>query len=1000
MKKYILSILCVIIACVFVSGCSKKTRQSEENVAGYADKYIDLHLHLDGAITPDIAKKLAAVQNIELPTEDDKELEKLLTVPEDCTDLNEFLECFALPDSLMMTREGLSEAVYLVAENIKSQGVIYAEIRFAPQLHTEQGMTQEEAVLAALEGLKRTDLKVNLILCCMRGDGNEEANYETVELAKKYLVEDGGVTGIDIAGAEAIYPTSNYSELFAKAKEYGIPFTIHAGEADGAESVRCAIEYGAVRIGHGVRINEDENVVELVKNKGIYLEMCPTSNRQTHAVEDMSDYPLMDYLNDGIKVTLNTDDMAIEGTTIAEEFRYMEKNFGLTPEQEKLMLANSIDAAFTSESVKKELRKELEINSDTLSEDLGLNGETKEASQYTIDLNNEVYALLDFDDKDEFENATRGLITAPQTLDIIDENGKVIWSQTAYSFVESDSPDTANPSLWRNTQLNHIYGLFEVVDGIYQVRGYDMANITFIKGETGWIVVDPLMSVECSRAAFELVTEELGEYPVKAVIYSHSHIDHYGGVKGVISEDEVLAGNVEVIAPDGFEEHAVSENVYAGIAMGRRASYQYGTILEPGEQGSLCIGIGMGQSKGKVSYISPTLNITQTGEKHTIDGVEIEFQLTPGTEAPAEMNMWIADKKALWMAENCTGTLHNLYTLRGAQVRDGNAWAEYLMESLDLYGNEAEVVFQSHNWPHWGNDTIKEYITNTAAVYKYINDQTLLYINKGYTETEIANMIKLPEELEKVWYTRQYYGTVAHNSKAVYEKYMGWYDANPVHLAELEPSESAKKYVEYFGDINEVLKKAKVDFDNGEYQWVAEITNLLVYADPTNTDARYLCADALEQLGYQAESGPWRNAYFSAAQELRNGTNMDPDTRGSSSGDTISHMTPEMILEYMGILVDTMKVQDLSFTANIVLPDENYVLIVKNGVVMYQKNASSEEADVTWTTNKMGLLAIISKNEDEISKLIVQEGDESYLKKLSDSIETISDYNYFNIVEP
>lgn len=632
--------------------------------------------------------------------------------------------------------------------------------------------------------------------------------------------------------------------------------------------------------------------------------------------------------------------------------------------------------------------------------DLGLNGEAKEASQYTIDRNNEVYALLDFDDKDEFENATRGLITAPETLDIKDENGKVVWSQTAYSFIDTDSPDTANPSLWRNTQLNHIYGLFKVVDGIYQVRGYDMSNITFIKGKTGWIVVDPLMSVECSKAAYKLVTEELGEYPIKAVIYSHSHIDHYGGVKGVVSEEAVLAGDVEVIAPDGFEEHAVSENVYAGTAMGRRASYQYGTILEPGEKGSLCIGIGMGQSKGKASYISPTINITQTGEKHTIDGVEMEFQLTPGTEAPAEMNMWIADKKALWMAENCVGTLHNLYTLRGAQVRDGNAWAEYLMESLDLYGDKAKVVYQSHNWPHWENDTIKEYITNTAAVYKYINDQTLLYINEGYTETEIANMITLPDELEKVWYTRQYYGTVAHNSKAVYEKYMGWYDANPVHLDELEPSESAKKYVEYFGDVNEVLRKAKADFAKGEYQWVAEITNLLVYADPTNTDARYLCADALEQLGYQAESGPWRNAYLSAAQELRNGTNTNPETRASSVGETISHMTPEMILEYMGILIDTMKVKDLSFTANIVLPDENYVLVVKNGVVMYRKNTSLEDADVTWTTNEKGLLAIISKNEEQISDLIVQEGDEKYLKKLTDAIETISDYKYFNIVEP
>lgn len=361
MNNHLLFILCTITAAVFVSGCSKKIMQSKKNVATYADKYIDLHLHLDGAITPDIAKKLAAVQKIELPAEDDEQLEKLLTVPEDCTSLNDFLKCFALPDSLMMTKEGMSEAVYLVAENIKSQGVIYAEIRFAPQLHTEQGMTQEEAVLAALEGLKRTDLKANLILCCMRGDGNEAANYETVELAKKYLVEDGGVTGIDLAGAEAIYPTSDYSELFAKAKAHGIPFTIHAGEADGAESVRCAIEYGAVRIGHGVRINEDKSVEELVKNKGIYLEMCPTSNRQTHAVEDMSDYPLIDYLNQGIKVTLNTDDMAIEGTTLAEEYRYMERMFGLTPEQEKIMLANAIDAAFTSENVKNELRKELGI---------------------------------------------------------------------------------------------------------------------------------------------------------------------------------------------------------------------------------------------------------------------------------------------------------------------------------------------------------------------------------------------------------------------------------------------------------------------------------------------------------------------------------------------------------------------------------------------------------------------------------------------------------------
>ena len=323
------------------------------------DKYIDLHLHLDGAITSDIAKKLAALQNIKLPAENDEQLKKLLTVPDTCTSLNDFLKCFALPDALMMTQEGISEAVYLVAENIRQQGVIYAEIRFAPQNHTEKGMSQEEAVQAALEGLKRTELKANIILCCMRGEGNEAANYETLELTKKYLVEDGGVTGMDLAGAEALYPTSKYAALFDKAREYGIPFTIHAGEAAGAESVRCAIEYGAERIGHGVRIREDDSVCELVKNKGIFLEMCPTSNRQTHAVENMKDYPFIKYLNEGIKVTLNTDDMAIEGITLAEEFRYIENEFGLTSEQKKIILNNAVDAAFTSAAVKEELKKEL-----------------------------------------------------------------------------------------------------------------------------------------------------------------------------------------------------------------------------------------------------------------------------------------------------------------------------------------------------------------------------------------------------------------------------------------------------------------------------------------------------------------------------------------------------------------------------------------------------------------------------------------------------------------
>lgn len=367
MKHRISAILLIIVIFAMTfSGCTQSENKNEEtpkeaNQMSYADKYIDLHIHLDGAITLDIAKKLAALQNIELPSTDNAELEKLLTVPEDCKNLNDFLTCFALPCSLMQTYEGLSEAAYLVAEDMRAQGVIYGEIRYAPQLHTENGMTQEDAIKAVLEGVSKSGLKANIILCCMRGEGNEEANLETVELAKKYLVEDGGVVAIDIAGAEALYPTANYKDLFARAKEYGIPFTIHAGEADGAESVRLAIEYGAKRIGHGVRSYEDEAVLKLIRDNGIFLEMCPTSNRQTVAVEDMSKYPFMNYLNQGIRVTLNTDDPAIEGTDLGKEFRYMEKTFGMTAEQEKIILANSVDAAFTTDSVKAQLREQLGI---------------------------------------------------------------------------------------------------------------------------------------------------------------------------------------------------------------------------------------------------------------------------------------------------------------------------------------------------------------------------------------------------------------------------------------------------------------------------------------------------------------------------------------------------------------------------------------------------------------------------------------------------------------
>ena len=647
--------------------------------------------------------------------------------------------------------------------------------------------------------------------------------------------------------------------------------------------------------------------------------------------------------------------------------------------------------------------------------ELGLNAEEKSASSYTTQINSAVYSLLDFADTSEYENAVRGLIDAPEKLELTDANGDIVWSQAAYSFLHDyeKAPDTVNPSLWENTRNNHAYGLFEVCEGIYQVRGYDMANLTVIKGETGWIVFDATMCVETAQAAMALIEKNLGSYPVKAVIISHPHADHFGGILGVMAaedaadaslslEEQLASGKIPVIVPEGFAEHAIAENVYAGKAMTRRANYQYGVLLTPGVTGKMAQGIGMGQSTGTVSYLAPTYEISKTGEKLVIDGVEMEFQMTPGTEAPAEMNTWFPQFSALWLAENCTGTLHNLYTLRGAQVRDGSAWASYITEAITRYGDQAELVFQSHNWPHWGNETAVEYMTNTAAVYKFINDQTLTYINQGYTSDEISNMIQLPEALEKNWYTRQYYGTVAHNSKAVYQKYMGWYDANPVNLNPLEPSESAKKWVEYLGDVDEALRMAKADFEKGEYQWVAEITNTIVYADPANEAARLLCADALEQLGYQAESGPWRNAYLTAALELRHG-NQALNAAQTKGGGFILQMTAQMLFDYMGIIMDKDALADQDFTVNVTLTDvkQQHVLHIKNGVLLVYENAHREDADVSITCPKNALFYILTNNQQAMSAIPV-EGDAELITLLAGSMNQfpVQGIAPFNIVEP
>lgn len=653
---------------------------------------------------------------------------------------------------------------------------------------------------------------------------------------------------------------------------------------------------------------------------------------------------------------------------------------------------------------------------DGIISELGLTRDSQDASKYTAKINSAVYSQLDFNDTKEAEFATRGLIDAPDQLEITDADGNVVWSQAAYSFLDDyeKAPDTVNPSLWENTKNNNVYGLFEVTKGVYQVRGYDMANLTVIASDNGWIVLDTLMSVECTQAAMSLIEKNLGSRPVKAVIISHSHSDHYGGIKGVISneevadknlsiEDQIASGKIPVIVPEGFAQAAISENVYVGPAMGRRSNYQFGVPLEPGTKGSLAFGIGMDQSTGMSSYICPTYEISKTGQTLTIDGIDMEFQLTPDSEAPVEMNTWFPQFNALWVADNCVATLHNLYAIRGVEVRDGAAWAGYITEAITRYGDKVDIVMQSHNWPHWGNDVVNDYLVNTAAAYKFINDQTLTYINQGYTSDEISNMIELPSELAKNWYTRQYYGTVAHNSKAVYQKYLGWYDANPVNLNPLEPSQSAQKWVEYLGNTDDVLRMAKKDYDAGEYQWVAEVTNVLVFADPENTAARLLCANALEQLGYQSESGAWRNAYLTAALELRYGNSVASHKQSSTNSEVALEWTSKMIIDCMSILLDKQALASYDFTMNVNLIDtqEKYILRIKNGVLLVYENNWADKADVSIICPKNALLLVMSNSMESLQSASKIEGNKDLLTLFMNNLNqydlTIAD---FNIIEP
>ncbi|WP_193163758.1 alkyl/aryl-sulfatase [Microbulbifer hainanensis] len=591
--------------------------------------------------------------------------------------------------------------------------------------------------------------------------------------------------------------------------------------------------------------------------------------------------------------------------------------------------------------------------------------EPKAATAATRAYQQSVRASLPFSDTKDFELVEKGLLKRPPAVEIKDGQGNVVWDLGKYDFLSGDqSHDTINPSLERQAKLNMAYGLFKVTDRIYQVRGYDLANITFIAGDTGWIVMDTLLTPATSRAAFKLVTDVLGKRPIRAVIYSHAHADHFGGVKGIISQADVDSGKVQVIAPRGFMEHAVKENVLAGNAMTRRATYQYGSILPKGAQGQVDSAIGKGISTGMLSLIAPTRTIEKDEETLVIDGIEMRFMNTPNTESPAEMNTFFPQFKALWTAENVTGTLHNIYTLRGAEIRDAQGWSKYINQLIHGVARDADVIFASHSWPRWGNDYLLEVLKKQRDMYGYLHDQTLNLANQGVTINEIQDQITVPDSLAHEWYNRGYHGSYKHNAKGIINKYLGYFDMNPANLNPLSPADSAPRYVEAMGGSEAVLNMARKSFAKGDYRWAAELLNKLVFAEPENQEARNLQADTFEQLGYQAENTGWRNTYLAAAMELRNGVPTQAQATRAGA-DMVKAMDTGLMFDFLGVKLDAKKADGKAFSINFVLPDrkETYLLELDNSHLNNIAGVQSKEADLTVTIDRSDLDLLFTKQK-------------------------------------
>jgi alkyl sulfatase BDS1-like metallo-beta-lactamase superfamily hydrolase len=600
---------------------------------------------------------------------------------------------------------------------------------------------------------------------------------------------------------------------------------------------------------------------------------------------------------------------------------------------------------------------------------------TDRVSETVSSANRELAMGLPFDDRQDFEDARRGFVGTLSPALIEGTGGRVVWDVESYSFLDADCPDTANPSLWRQAQLVRIHGLFELAPGFFQVRGLDLSNMTIVEGERGVIVIDPLISAETAAAALALYREHRGDRPVTGLIYTHPHVDHFGGARGVVDVADVEAGRVPVLAPAGFTEHAVSENLYAGPAMSRRAGYMFGALLDRGPAGQVSASIGMTTSQGTITLVPPTRDISHTGQEETVDGVRIIFQMAPDSEAPVEMNFHFPDHGVLCVAENATHNLHNILTPRGAQVRNARAWSHYLGEAIDLFGADADVLCAGHHWPRWGSDRVSDFLATQRDLYGYLHDQSVRLMNKGHVGAEIAEALELPPALEKEWHCRGYYGSVSHNAKAIYQRYMGWFDGNPAHLWTHPPEAAAKRYVEYMGGADAVVERARAAFADGDFRWVAEVVNHVVFAQPDHVGARELQAATLRQLGYGAENAVWRNFFLTGAKELEEGPQGAAAGAGKPPPDLVAGLTVGQIFDGMAIRIDGPAAWELEIAIDWVFRDldERYEMTLRNGVLTHSVGQRGRPADAAITLDRAALDAIVVGTADVLELLTTQQ---------------------------